>query len=122
MFLALQACEEELLCMLVCAARGRVWEGRYRDGKMEQRIRVFFFFFFLNKVTQACGCSLYTTLVSASENHCRQPKEHILFCIQYSMRNHYIMMDQNISVYCLTEEVMLAEESKNSGRSPLDGK
>lgn len=25
------------------------------------------------------------------------------------------------SLYCVTEEVMLAEENKNSGRSPLDG-
>lgn len=27
-----------------------------------------------------------------------------------------------LSFYCITEEVMLAEENKNSGRSPLDGK
>ncbi len=27
----------------------------------------------------------------------------------------------NLQFYCLTEEVMLAEENKNSGRSPLDG-
>lgn len=28
----------------------------------------------------------------------------------------------NLQFYCITEEVMLAEENKNSGRSPLDGK
>lgn len=27
----------------------------------------------------------------------------------------------NLQFYCFTEEVMLAEENKNSGRSPLDG-
>lgn len=28
----------------------------------------------------------------------------------------------DLQFYCITEEVMLAEENKNSGRSPLDGK
>lgn len=68
------------------------------------------------------------SLASVPVNVCRHPKEYnptIYFSMSHDLACALIETDRyvyNLQFYCITEEVMLAEENKNSGRSPLDGK
>lgn len=85
----------------------------------------------MKKVIVASESNIYITLASVPVNICRHPEEGSPeMYLSFSDSHHtclYNMINTNNSVYnlkcyCVAEEVMLAEENKNSGRSPLDGK
>ena len=65
---------------------------------------------------------LKAALTAVTANVCRHPQHFSLNSCTFPRRWFEMCFVCNLQFYCITEEVMLAEENKNSGRSPLDGK